>query len=116
MEESIALYEAEGDTHAAARVSGRLGQVDAFTGHRDEALARMERAFAVIADDEPDEDLALLAARLAVGYWFGGDLERAAEHAELALDLAERKSTRLNSSHGSISYAVFCLKKKKKQI
>src|SRR6266852_7741036 len=29
----------------------------------------------------------------------------------------DRKSTRLNSSHGSISYAVFCLKKKKsKQI
>src|SRR2546429_4383630 len=28
--------------------------------------------------------------------------------------LADRKSTRLNSSHGYISYAVFCLKKKKK--
>src|SRR2546422_7265871 len=28
---------------------------------------------------------------------------------------ADRKSTRLNSSHGYISYAVFCLKKKKKQ-
>src|SRR5207245_8878486 len=27
--------------------------------------------------------------------------------------LQDRKSTRLNSSHGSISYAVFCLKKKK---
>src|SRR5437868_10622538 len=27
----------------------------------------------------------------------------------------DRKSTRLNSSHVSISYAVFCLKKKKKQ-
>src|SRR6266542_6451999 len=27
--------------------------------------------------------------------------------------LGDRKSTRLNSSHGSISYAVFCLKKKK---
>src|SRR5690348_17977775 len=27
----------------------------------------------------------------------------------------DRKSTRLNSSHPSISYAVFCLKKKKKQ-
>src|SRR5438128_8273550 len=27
----------------------------------------------------------------------------------------DRKSTRLNSSHGSISYAVFCLKKKNKQ-
>src|SRR2546422_1994102 len=28
----------------------------------------------------------------------------------------DRKSTRLNSSHGYISYAVFCLKKKKKDI
>src|SRR2546422_11568349 len=27
---------------------------------------------------------------------------------------SDRKSTRLNSSHGYISYAVFCLKKKKK--
>src|SRR3712207_8693734 len=27
---------------------------------------------------------------------------------------ADRKSTRLNSSHANISYAVFCLKKKKK--
>src|SRR2546422_3566647 len=30
--------------------------------------------------------------------------------------LIDRKSTRLNSSHGYISYAVFCLKKKKKKI
>src|SRR5438067_5890737 len=30
--------------------------------------------------------------------------------------LLDRKSTRLNSSHVSISYAVFCLKKKKKNI
>src|SRR2546430_8309668 len=29
---------------------------------------------------------------------------------------ADRKSTRLNSSHSQISYAVFCLKKKKKMI
>src|SRR5207245_4735837 len=35
----------------------------------------------------------------------GGDVER--------LGTADRKSTRLNSSHGSISYAVFCLKKQK---
>src|SRR2546429_6815841 len=31
----------------------------------------------------------------------------------LMWDLGDRKSTRLNSSHGYISYAVFCLKKKK---
>src|ERR1041385_9451379 len=30
--------------------------------------------------------------------------------------VTDRKSTRLNSSHGYISYAVFCLKKKKTQI
>src|SRR5688572_31721513 len=30
-------------------------------------------------------------------------------------DNADRKSTRLNSSHSQISYAVFCLKKKKKK-
>src|SRR3712207_6949283 len=30
-------------------------------------------------------------------------------------DRQNRKSTRLNSSHANISYAVFCLKKKKKQ-
>src|SRR5437773_9691402 len=31
-------------------------------------------------------------------------------------DCRDRKSTRLNSSHITISYAVFCLKKKKNQI
>src|SRR2546422_5928506 len=31
------------------------------------------------------------------------------------LESIDRKSTRLNSSHGYISYAVFCLKKKKKK-
>src|SRR5690348_18115533 len=34
---------------------------------------------------------------------------------EPGLGVRDRKSTRLNSSHPSISYAVFCLKKKKKQ-
>src|SRR2546429_9835547 len=32
-----------------------------------------------------------------------------------ATDRLDRKSTRLNSSHGYISYAVFCLKKKNKR-
>src|SRR3989449_4084727 len=37
-----------------------------------------------------------------------------AVRAEGLAALTDRKSTRLNSSHGYISYAVFCLKKKKK--
>jgi predicted ATPase/class 3 adenylate cyclase len=87
--ESISLYETAGDTHAAARVSGFLGTADAFTGHRDEALERMERAYAVVADDEPDEDLAGLVASISIAHWFAGHLDRAAEHADRALDLAE---------------------------
>src|SRR2546422_6138566 len=35
-------------------------------------------------------------------------------HDKVARRRVDRKSTRLNSSHGYISYAVFCLKKKKK--
>src|SRR5438034_2407337 len=35
--------------------------------------------------------------------------------AELVVRPVDRKSTRLNSSHTVISYAVFCLKKKKKE-
>src|SRR5207244_8310737 len=37
------------------------------------------------------------------------------EEAYAAANAGDRKSTRLNSSHQIISYAVFCLKKKKKE-
>src|SRR5688572_33453680 len=43
------------------------------------------------------------------------DYYRRASVGPLLADLADRKSTRLNSSHSQISYAVFCLKKKKKK-
>src|SRR3712207_8920196 len=42
----------------------------------------------------------------------GGDQQRGVRRAPGAGRL-DRKSTRLNSSHANISYAVFCLKKKK---
>src|SRR5438128_8383874 len=46
----------------------------------------------------------------------GETVEIEVQHVELhPPDVLDRKSTRLNSSHGSISYAVFCLKKKKKK-
>src|SRR5439155_17988481 len=49
-----------------------------------------------------------------------GDRPSSTENVELAIDRRpgsgrqDRKSTRLNSSHVAISYAVFCLKKKKR--
>src|SRR5207245_8514362 len=46
--------------------------------------------------------------RATESYW-NGKVAR-----DALLKTGDRKSTRLNSSHGSISYAVFCLKKKKK--
>src|SRR2546430_13339056 len=38
-----------------------------------------------------------------------------AAQSDVAQTRRDRKSTRLNSSHSQISYAVFCLKKKKKE-
>src|SRR5260363_351417 len=46
------------------------------------------------------------------GLWLLGSLACVAFIAEGALKSEDRKSTRLNSSHQIISYAVFCLKKK----
>src|SRR5687768_18209620 len=57
------------------------------------------------------EDLAVLAAEAHGEELLRRFVQRAGENVEEAPD---RKSTRLNSSHGYISYAVFCLKKKKK--
>src|SRR2546430_10035681 len=46
-----------------------------------------------------------------------GDLDEAqTQCVELHASERDRKSTRLNSSHSQISYAVFCLKKKNKTI
>src|SRR2546422_6096264 len=52
----------------------------------------------------------------ATTFWgkaWSDNLERYADLAN-RLPRGDRKSTRLNSSHGYISYAVFCLKKKKR--
>src|SRR5438876_8452832 len=46
--------------------------------------------------------------------WMVVGLALAAAMALVTVGCVDRKSTRLNSSHPSISYAVFCLKKKKK--
>src|SRR2546430_8994141 len=85
-------------------------QVDAFNHHDLEAF---------LATYAPDAELRVLPADsvLASGQTA---LRRAYDFlhhvpAEFGVDITERdrKSTRLNSSHSQISYAVFCLKKKK---
>src|SRR2546426_8996723 len=51
--------------------------------------------------------------RVGSGGRGNGVLRRGGELRQDARDVRDRKSTRLNSSHLVISYAVFCLKKKK---
>src|SRR3712207_8088305 len=53
-------------------------------------------------------------ARISMGYPSAdAEMDMLDRHAGQDPD---RKSTRLNSSHANISYAVFCLKKKKRQV
>src|SRR2546429_6863455 len=71
----------------------------------------------LVVDDEPNirelVEVALKFHGCAVAVSASG---KDALHQVGAYDPEDRKSTRLNSSHGYISYAVFCLKKKKTDI
>src|SRR5947209_13549139 len=51
----------------------------------------------------------------ALARWFAEAEDDQAAHRLWRCAFGDRKSTRLNSSHANISYAVFCLKKKKKK-
>src|SRR3712207_7840829 len=56
-----------------------------------------------------------LAPQQALDHEHDGDADRDHDRRVQVPDrVGDRKSTRLNSSHANISYAVFCLKKKKK--
>ena len=78
-ERAIALYEEAGDTHAAARVAARLAEVMWDMGRIEDGLERMNRAFELLSQDEPDADLATLAAQLGRFLFFGGQAELAAQ-------------------------------------
>src|SRR3712207_7829061 len=60
----------------------------------------------------PTEDAQVADMLHKMGREFGATTGRARRCGWF--DAVDRKSTRLNSSHANISYAVFCLKKKKK--
>jgi class 3 adenylate cyclase/tetratricopeptide (TPR) repeat protein len=88
-EKAVALFEEEGLSHPAARVSAAMGVVMWQRGRLAEAVDRMERSYEVLAREEPDEDFAQLAAQLARLDFFAGRIELASERVEVAIDLAE---------------------------
>jgi tetratricopeptide (TPR) repeat protein len=90
LELAVSLYEGEHLAHPAARALSRLGLVQSSSGQLDQSVQRMERAFAVLANDPPDEDLATLAVRLGSLLHFKGDSKTGAERTETALDIAEK--------------------------
>ena len=107
--EAIGLHEAAGDVRSAARVSGRLAALEANQGRMEEALARAQAAYATLEAYEPGEELAVLAGRIAQGYFFVGEIEKAREHAELAIDLSESLGTpeALARALAAMSFVVF---------
>ena len=88
-ERAISLFDAEDLAHAAARVEAKLSQALWDEGQIDIAAERMGRSFEILRNDEPDEDLAMLAAQLARCRWFTGNPDGVVEPLEFALEIAE---------------------------
>ena len=89
LERSAALYEEAGDERAAARTAVELARVTWQGGDNKAALEQMEAAFAQLSAGEADERVAYVAAELARYQFFAGNIARASETADIALDMAE---------------------------
>jgi class 3 adenylate cyclase/tetratricopeptide (TPR) repeat protein len=86
---AIGSYESIGATHPAARVRARAAEVAWDRGRIEQGLDSMDRAFEVLAEEEPDGDLAALAAQIGRFRFFNGQLDSSFERLERALELAE---------------------------
>src|SRR2546429_6269792 len=78
----------------------------------EDAERDLDEIFVYWADRAGLEVADRITDRITERFWLLGEHPNAGRPA----DHIDRKSTRLNSSHGYISYAVFCLKKKKHQV
>jgi class 3 adenylate cyclase/tetratricopeptide (TPR) repeat protein len=91
-ERARSLYESIGDARGAARASAGIGEALWLGDRIDEGAERMEEALAVLADAEPDHDLALLLATLGKIHFFQGENDRALVRIDAALDIAEAQA------------------------
>ncbi len=89
LRDARARFEDAGRPHDAARATARLSLALWALGRGEEALELLEPALAVLAQDEPDEDVAQLAAEAGRIHHFQGDDETAKQRIELALEIAE---------------------------
>jgi tetratricopeptide (TPR) repeat protein len=90
LEEAAALYEQIGEPRLHAGVSAALAETEWFgMGKIEEPLRRMEAAYDVLAQGEPDEALAALAGQVARFHYFAGHVDEVLPWVERALDIAE---------------------------
>src|SRR6266550_5777218 len=82
----------------------------------DQAALPLLEELLVTGHTDPDPDRCEVTRALVAVRKLTGRLAPSAKFPDAADPAVDRKSTRLNSSHGYISYAVFCLKKKKTRI
>ena len=99
-ERAIELFETASATHPAARVSARLAEIMSDRGRLEQGLESMNQAFEVLSAEEPDEDLAALAAQLGRFMFFAGQTDRALQRIETALDIAEGSRFRRRCRRG----------------
>ncbi len=88
-ERAIELFESAGATHPAARVSARVAEISWNRGRIEEGLESMDAAFGLLAQEDPDADLAALAAQIGRFMFFAGQGDLALERLERALEIAE---------------------------
>src|SRR5690554_7789006 len=97
----VALYDQNRLTEAASLCNDLLPKLNKTSAIEVIATVYLTYARCLFANGQTDKATHLLAK-----------LEHILEPARNQRFLRDRKSTRLNSSHVRISYAVFCLKKK----
>ena len=101
LEQAIADFEEISITHPAASVRAQLGVLTwQQEGDIERAIGDLEQAFEVLAGEERDADLAMLAVTLGRPLFFVGRLDDAMVRTEFALEIAESLRLPEVLSHG----------------
>jgi class 3 adenylate cyclase/tetratricopeptide (TPR) repeat protein len=106
---AIELFEGAGATHPAARVSARLAEVMWDRGRIENGLEMMDRSYELLSQEEPDADLAELAAQLGRFLFFAGRHDVAMQRIEAALEITEALSLPETFSHALNSKAIMLI-------
>ena len=105
LEEASTLYEGIGDKRAAAHAQVRIAGLEHHRGRVEQALARVEPAFDVLADVE-DKLLAEAAWVRAGLLTFSGENEEGRKYVELALGIAEPRNISETIAWGFITRSI----------